>query len=490
MSTHHDSAVRAFDLRAAERQAMAEHGFEADFPPEVKREVAELVAYPPKVNAEAKDLRHLLWSSIDNDTSRDLDQIEYAEKLPNGDVRVMIGIADVDLYVPKGSAIDQHAGIETATVYSGVTIFPMLPEELSTGLTSLLEGEDRASIVTEFVLSARDEVTTSEIYPALVCNKAQLAYSGVGAWLEGRAQAPKKVAVSEELQAQLRLQNEIAHRLRTERFERGALTLETIESRAVIDSGSIDIASEERNAATDLIEDFMVAANGVVARTLREKRIPSIRRIVKTPKRWDRIVQLAAQMNEELPPKPDSKALNDFLRRRKEQDPDHFADLSLAVIKLMGPGEYVLERPDDKPEGHFALAVEDYTHSTAPNRRYADLVTQRLIKAMIAGKPSPYSDDELASIAANCTEKATAERKVEREMQKRIAAVALRHRIGQIFHAIVTGVTDRGTFVRTLTPHVDGMLVHGQQGVDVGDKLNVKLVRTDPVHGFIDFARV
>ena len=489
MSTHHDSQVRAFDLRAAERQAMAEHGFEPDFPPEVERQLTELMAHPPKTSAAAKDLRYLLWSSIDNETSRDLDQIEYVEKLSNGDVRVMIGIADVDLYVPKGSAIDRHAALETATVYSGVTIFPMLPEELSAGLTSLLEGQDRACIVTEFVLDSQGRAPTSQIYPALVRNKAQLAYNSVGAWLDGKAEAPAKVAASGELQAQLRLQNEVAQRLRTKRFERGALTLETIETRAVLEGGAIDIASEERNPATDLIEDFMVAANGVVARTLREKRIPSIRRIVKTPKRWDRIVQLAAELGEKLPAEPDSKSLNDFLCQRKEQDPDHFADLSLAVVKLMGPGEYVLERPDDKPEGHFALAVEDYTHSTAPNRRYADLVTQRLIKAMIAGNPSPYSDEELTAIAANCTNKATAERKVEREMQKRIAAVAMRHRIGQMFHAIVTGVTDRGTFVRTLTPHVDGMLVHGQQGVDVGDKLNVKLVRTDPVHGFIDFAR-
>src|SRR5579862_3031047 len=349
MSTNHDSDFRAFDLRASERQAMAAHGFEADFPAEVEREVAALVAHPPRANEAAKDLRHLLWSSIDNDTSRDLDQIEYAERLANGDVRVMIGVADVDLFAPKGSAIDRHAAVETVTVYSGVTIYPMLPEELSTGLTSLLEGEDRACIVTEFVLGSRDLVAASQIYPAVVRNKAQLAYNAAGAWLEGRAEAPEKVASSEELQAQLRLQNEVAQRLRTERFERGALTLETIETRAVIESGLIDIASEERNAATDLIEDFMVAANGVVARTLREKRIPSIRRIVKTPKRWERIVQLAAQMGEKLPPEPDSKALNDFLCRRKEQDPDHFADLSLAVVKLMGPGEYVLERPDDKP---------------------------------------------------------------------------------------------------------------------------------------------
>ena len=489
MSTHHDSQVKGFDLRAAERQAMAEHGFEAEFPPEVERELTELAAHPPRASAAAKDLRHLLWSSIDNDTSRELDQIEFVEKLSNGDVRVMIGIADVDLYVPKGSAIDRHAALETATVYSGITIFPMLPEELSAGLTSLLEGQGRACIVTEFVLDSQGRAQSSRIYPALVRNKAQLAYNGVGAWLEGKAEAPAKVAASGELQAQLRLQNEVAQRLRTKRFERGALTLETIETRAVLEGGSIDIASEEENLATELIEDFMVAANGVVARTLREERIPSIRRIVKTPKRWDRIVQLAGQLGEKLPAEPDSKSLNDFLCRRKEQDPDHFADLSLAVVKLMGPGEYVLERPDDRPEGHFALAVEDYTHSTAPNRRYADLVTQRLIKAMIAGDPSPYSDEELTAIAANCTNKATAERKVEREMQKRIAAVAMRHRIGQMFHAIVTGVTDRGTFVRTLTPHVDGMLVHGQQGVDVGDRLNVKLVRTDPVHGFIDFAR-
>jgi VacB/RNase II family 3'-5' exoribonuclease len=489
MSSHQHADFGAFDLHAAARQSMIEHGFEPDFPPEVGRELAAHAAHPPNADKDAEDLRHLLWSSIDNDTSRDLDQIEYAETLPNGDVRVLIGIADVDLYVPKGSAIDKHAAVETVTVYSGVTIFPMLPEELSTGLTSLLDSEDRACVVTEFILDSQDRVASSRVYPALIRNKAQLAYNGVGAWLEGKGKAPAKVAASSKLQNQLRLQNEIAQRLRKERFERGALNIETIETRAVIDDTAIDIQAEERNAATDLIEDFMVAANGVVARTLREKRIPSIRRIVKTPKRWDRIVALAAQMGAKLPAEPDSKALNDFLCKRKEEDTDHFADLSLAVVKLMRPGEYVLERPNDPPEGHFALTVEDYTHSTAPNRRYADLITQRLIKAMIADGPSPYSEEELTAIAANCTTKASAERKVEREMQKRIAAVAMRHRIGEIFHAIVTGVTDRGTFVRTLNPHVDGMLVHGQQGVDVGDKLNVKLVRTDPVHGFIDFAR-
>ncbi len=484
MSAHHP-----FDLEAAARQSMVEHGFEPDFPPEAKHELVALAADPPKANATAEDLRHLLWSSIDNDTSRDLDQIEYAETLPNGNVRLLIGIADVDAYVPKGSAIDRHAAVETVTVYSGVRNFPMLPEELSTGLTSLLDGEDRTCVVTEFVLDTKNLVVSSRVYPALAQNKAQLAYNGVGAWLDGRAEAPAKVVASVELQAQLKLQDAIAQRLRAERYERGALNIETIETHAVLQGDAIDIQTQQKNAATELIEDFMIAANGVVARTLRENRIASIRRIVKTPKRWDRIVELAAQLGAKLPVEPDSKALNDFLCRRKEEDPDHFADLSLAVVKLMGPGEYVLERPDDPPEGHFGLAVEDYTHSTAPNRRYADLVTQRLVKAMIAGEAPPYSDDELAAIAANCTTKATAERKVEREMQKRIAAVAMRHRIGEIFHAIVTGVTDRGTFVRTLAPHVDGMLVHGQDGVDVGDKLTVKLVRTDPWHGFIDFAR-
>ena len=490
MSAHHQPNPPAFDLRGAARESMTEHGFEPVFPPEVEHEVAELAANPPRMNVSAVDLRHLLWSSIDNDTSRDLDQIEYAEEVPNGSVKVLIGIADVDLYAPKGSALDRHAATETVTIYAGIEIFPMLPEELSTGWTSLLEDEDRASIVTEFVVDPQDNVNSIRIYPAIVRNKAQLAYSGTGAWLDGRAPAPAKVAASAELQAQLKLQNDVAQRLRGERYKRGALNIETIETQSIVRGADIEIEAQQRNAATDLIEDFMIAANGAVARTLREKRISSIRRIVRTPRRWDRIVQLAAGMGTKLSEQPDSKALNDFLCRQKEEDPDHFADLSLAVVKLLGPGEYVLERPGDTPEGHFGLAVEDYTHSTAPNRRYADLVTQRVIKAMIAGNPSPYSNEELATIAANCTAKAAAERKLERQMQKRIAAVALQNRIGDIFRAIVTGVLDRGTFVRTISPHVDGMLVHGQQGVDVGDELTVKLLRTDPVHGFIDFARV
>lgn len=489
------SSNAPFNLQAAARQTMIEHGFEPDFPPEVMQELASLKAHPPKTPATVADLRHLLWSSIDNDTSRDLDQIEYAEALPDGSKRVLIGIADVDAYVPRGSAIDKHAAIETVTVYTGVKNFSMLPDDLSTGLTSLLEGQDRACMVTEFALDKDACLTeaciaSSKIYPALVNNKAQLAYNSVGAWLDSKGPAPPKVAASQELQAQLKLQNEIAQKLRLERYKHGALQIETIEAHAILEGQSIEIQVQRSNSATELIEDFMIAANGVAARALQAKKISSIRRIVRTPKRWDRIVALADGLGSKLPATPDSKALNDFLLQRKRVDPDHFPDLSLAIVKLLGPGEYVLERPDDPPQGHFGLAVEDYTHSTAPNRRYADLVTQRLLKAMVAGKPSLYSDEELSAIALNCTTKATAERKVEREMQKRIAAVAMQHRIGQKFSAIVTGVTPGGTFVRTLDPHVDGMLVRGQQGVDVGDRLTVQLVRTDPQRGYIDFARV
>jgi exoribonuclease-2 len=488
------SSNAPFDLAAAARQSMIEHGFEPDYPAEVKQEVAVLEAHPPQIPASITDLRHLLWSSIDNDISRDLDQIEYAETLPDGSTRVMIGIADVDAYVPKGSAIDKHAAIETVTVYTGVKNFSMLPDELSTGLTSLLEDQDRVCMVTEYTLdkdvcATESCIASSRIYPARVNNKAQLAYNSVGAWLDGKGEAPAKVAASKELQDQLKLQNEIAQRLRLERFKHGALNIDTDEAHAVVQGSEINLNGDRQNSATELIEDFMIAANGVVARTLQAKRISSIRRIVRTPKRWDRIVALAEGLGWKLPAGPDSKALNDFLLQRRKDDPDHFADLSLAIVKLLGPGEYVLERPGDPPQGHFGLAVEDYTHSTAPNRRYADLVTQRLLKAMIADQPSPYSDEELSAIALNCTTKAASERKLEREMQKRIAAVAMRHRIGERFRAIVTGVTPSGTFVRTLAPHVDGMLVRGQHGVDVGDRLNVQLVQTNPERGYIDFAR-
>jgi len=477
------------DLQAIAKEVMRLHGFNPDFPPPVQKQLADLRAHPPQIASgkDVRDLRNLLWSSIDNDTSRDLDQIEVAERLPNGDIKVSIGIADVDVFVAQQTPIDQHAARETCTVYAGVRNFPMLPEELSTGKTSLLENQDCLSVVIEIVVDG-GRVICSDVYRALVRNHAQLQYNSVGAWLEGTGAAPAKVAASADLQAQLRLQDEVAQKLKHQRFENGALNLQTDELRPLIlNDQVIDMQKQQKNHATELIEDFMIAANGVVARML--EKVSSLRRIVKQPERWDRIVQLAAQHGETLPSDPDSKALNDFLLKRKAADPDHFADLSLAVIKLIGPGEYVLECPGEPSPGHFGLAVQDYTHSTAPNRRYPDIVTQRLIKAVLAGQPNPYSDDELAAIAANCTEKEDAARKVEREMSKRLAAVAMQNRIGAIFDAIVTGVTPHGTFVRALQPRVEGLLAQGAQGLDVGDRLSVKLIRTDVQHGFIDFAR-
>jgi len=481
----------SINLQAIARQVMQAQGFQPDFPPETQKQLADIKAHPPQLTPSDKvrDLRTLLWSSIDNDTSKDLDQIEVAERLPNGDVKVMIGIADVDSFVGKDSPIDQHAERETTSVYTGVSIFPMLPNELSTGASSLLENADRPAVVTEFVVNTGGSISSSNVYRALVRNKAQLTYHAVGAWLEDTAAAPPKVAASSELQAQLKLQDNVAQALRKLRFEHGALNLDTNEALPVVlNDQVVDVLNQGKNRATEVIEDFMIAANGVVARLL--EKVSSLRRIVKTPDHWDGIVRLAAAQGEKLPAHPDSKALNNFLLKRKAADPDHFADLSLAVIKLIGPGEYVLERPGDPEQGHFGLAVQDYTHSTAPNRRFPDVVTQRLIKAVLSGQRNPYSDDELTVIAANCTLKENAARKVEREMAKRLAAVALQHRIGEVFDAIVTGVTPHGTFVRVLQPHVEGLLAQGQQGLDVGDKLRAKLLRTDIEKGYIDFARV
>jgi len=486
----HDANPSHLDLQATAKQIMQHYGFEPDFPPQVPQQLASLKEHPPQIAAtrDVRDLRNLLWSSIDNDTSRDLDQIEVAERASNGDVKVMIGIADVDVFVPKQTPIDQHAARETTTVYTGIRNFPMLPEELSTGASSLLENQDKLSIVIEFVVDSAGSLKSPDVYRAIVRNKAQLQYNSVGAWLEGKSPAPPKVAASSDLQAQLKLQDEVAQKLKDQRYQHGALNLQTDEVHPlVLNEQVIDVVKQQKNRATELIEDFMVAANGVVARLL--EKVSSLRRIVRTPERWDRIVQLAATKSEKLPAQPDSKALNDFLLRRKAADPDHFADLSLSVIKLIGPGEYVLERAGDVAPGHFGLAVQDYTHSTAPNRRFADVVTQRLIKAMLAGQSNPYSDEELTVVAANCTQKEDDAKKVEREMSKRLAAVAMQHRIGEVFDAIVTGVTDHGTFVRVPQPHIEGLLAQGEQGLDVGEKVRAKLIRTDVQKGYIDFAR-
>ena len=471
------------------RQVMLARGFEPNFPPATQKQLADIRNHSPQLapSDKIRDLRGLLWSSIDNDTSKDLDQIEVAERLPNGDVKVRIGIADVDAFVGKDSPIDQHAARETTSVYTGVIVFPMLPNELSTGASSLLENADRPAVVTEFVVNINaGSLSSSAVYRAIVRNKAQLTYNAVGAWLEGTRPAPPKVAPSADLQAQLKLQDQVAQALRKSRYANGALNIDTAEVVPLLLNQQITgVATVEKNRATELIEDFMIAANGVVARLL--EKVSSLRRIVKTPEHWDGIVRLAAAQGVTLPAQPDSKALNDFLVKRKAADPDHFADLSLAVIKLIGPGEYVLERPGDPEQGHFGLAVQDYTHSTAPNRRFADVVTQRLIKSLLDGKPGPYSDSELSDIAANCTEKGDAARKVEREMSKRLAALAMSRRVGETFDAIVTGVTPKGTFVRVLHPHIEGLLAQGAQGLHVGDRLRAKLTRTDVQRGYIDF---
>ena len=469
---------------------MREHGFQPEFPPAVAQQLAAIDRSAPRAGAPGvRDLRQLAWSSIDNDTSRDLDQIEVAERLAGGDIRLLVGIADVDAFVPARTPIDQHAGIETTTVYTGVRNFPMLPDALSTDTTSLLEGADKLAVIVDFAVGADGNVHSEDVYLALVSNKAQLTYNAVGAWLEGAAGPPPKIAASADLQQQLRLQDECAQRLLQARHRHGALNIETIETRPVLLHGEIvDVVRQEKTRATELIEDFMIAANEVVARTLEGRGLSSIRRVVRTPERWDRIVELARTLGATLPSAPDARALNDFLLSRQKADPDHFADLSLSVIKLLGPGEYVLERPGESGMGHFGLAVQDYTHATAPNRRFADLVTQRLVKASLASRPAPYQDPELTGIAHACTVKENEAKKVEREMAKRIAAVAMSHRIGEMFDAIVTGVTPKGTFVRILKPHVEGLLVSGSRGVDVGDRVRVRLVRTDAERGYIDFA--
>ena len=477
------------DLRNVARQAMIDAGFAPDYTPEMTAELRDIGKHPDG-GAALKDLRNLLWSSIDNDDTRDLDQIEYAEEASGG-WRLLIAIADVDAEVPKGSAIDQHAAQQTTTVYTGAVIFPMIPTELSAGATSLFANVDRKSVVIDMQINAAGTVTSADIYRASVRNLAQLAYNAIGDWLDRGLATPANVAAVTGLEAQLRLQAKIAGALRQTRLDNGALEIETVEARAVSHDGQVTaIEKTQKNTATDLIEDFMIAANGAVARFLEAHHVSAIRRIVRSPERWDRIVDLARQFGTTLPEKPDPVALHDFLIERRKADPERFPDLSLAIVKLLGPGEYILDQPGVEEPGHFGLAVQDYTHSTAPNRRYADLVTQRCVKAVLAGASPPYTDDELSAIARNCTVKEDAARKVERQVRKVAAAMLFSHRIGQRFKAIVTGKKPGGTFVRVVEPPVEGMLVRGDQGVDVGDEIDVELLSTNPKRGFIDFGRV
>lgn len=467
---------------------MIDRGLEPDFPPDAEKQLASIAA--PAQDKDVRDMRDMLWCSIDNDDSRDLDQLSVAEDKGGGNVRVLVAVADVDAVVKRGTPIDNHAHQNTTSVYTAAKIFPMLPEKLSTDLTSLNEGQERVAIIMDMLVDSGGNVTSGDVYRARVLNRAKLAYNSVGMWLEGKADAPDKVKAVKGLAENLKLQDKTADKMRELRHEHGALDLETIEARAVIENGRIvDLQQDARNNAKNLIEDFMVAANGVTARFLAAKNFPSIRRVVRSPERWDRIEKIASDLGDHLPADPDAKALEDFLTRRHKADPTRFPDLSLAIVKAMGAGEYVMERPGATPIGHFGLAVRDYTHSTAPNRRFPDLITHRLVKAALAQQKAPYSDDELEQLAQHCTEAEDAANKVERQVRKSAGALLLQSRVGEKFDAIVTGASAKGTWVRIFHPPVEGKVVHGAQGLDIGDRTRVKLVDVNVDRGFIDFAR-
>ena len=481
----------SFDLKLRAHRAMVEAGFRPDLPSEVTREVQTLRARDVMAEPSISDSRSLLWSSIDNDSSRDLDQVEFVETLPDGTLKLLVGIADVDSKVIKGSAIDAQAGVESTSVYTGVQTFPMLPNELSTDLTSLVDGQDRLALVIELHILDSGEVSYQDVYRSWIRNRAKLAYSSTGAWLEGRGPMPVAVSGVPGLEAQLRLQADTAARLRGLRKQYGALTFGTIEATTVLEKDEVkDLVINRHNLAEDIIESFMVAANVAMAKYLKKSGSLSIRRVVKTPKRWDRIQAIAVQFGSQLPSVPDPLALSQFLDKRKAADPAHFPDLSLSVVKLLGPGEYVAEAAGAPSQGHFGLAVNDYTHSTAPNRRYADLVTQRLLKAASKGSALPYSEMELSAIAAHCTGREDAARKVERLMRKVIAANILSHRIGEVFDAIVTGASPKGTYVRLSKFPAEGRVTQGSQGIDVGDSVQVRLASVNIDKGFIDFDKV
>jgi VacB/RNase II family 3'-5' exoribonuclease len=485
MSTAGD---RQDELTRIARRAMREHGLEPDVPPAALAQLRAIGAAAPPTGL--RDLRALLWCSIDNDDSRDLDQLSVAESLAGGATRVLVAVADVDASVPAGSPLDAHAGANTTSVYTAAQIFPMLPERLSTDLTSLAAGAERPSFVIEMTVTADGAVTAPAVYQARVVNRAKLAYNSVAAWLDGRGPIPPPVAAVRGMDEQLRLQNRAAQALKRVRKAQGALGLTTLEAQAVYEGGRLmDLRPDEDNRAKELIEYFMIAANSVVAQYLEAQRSPSLRRVLRVPERWDRIVQLAASHGVTLPAAADCKALSDFLLQLQQSAPQSFPDLSLAVVKLLGAGEYVLKRPGEPAEGHFGLALSDYTHATAPNRRFPDLISQRLIRAALAAKPPPYDDATLRTLARHCTDQEGNAARVERQVRKSAAAMLLESRIGEQFAALVSGVNAAGTWVRIAQPLAEGRLVRGFEGLDVGDAVRVRLTHTDVERGFIDFAR-
>jgi exoribonuclease II len=513
----HGGHAGGFDLAQSALDEMHAAGFKPEFGPGVDQQTAAIEKALAQLTPAAgvEDLRGLGWSSIDNDTSKDLDQVEVAERVAGG-IKLRVAIGDVAAAVAQGSPIDQHAQAQTQTIYTAVKNFPMLPLELSTGVTSLNESGDRQAVMMSFTVGPDGEMLDENVSLALVRNRAQLAYSRVGPWLENTASgvvdndvmslrsdsarehdadaslvtAPGPLGAN-WLVEQLKMQDEAAQALHTARVKNGALEFHKSEADpVVVDGRVISVQEAIQNRAMNLIEDLMVAANGVMARALRKGGRSGLQRVVKVPVRWDRIVALAAQHGISLPAVPNSVLLNDFLEVQRRADSVHYPDIAVAVIKLMGPGEYMLMRPDDDPTGHFGLAARDYTHSTAPNRRFPDLVTQRVLHAMAHGEPAPYSDGDLTAIAAHCNDADKALRKIERDMQKRVAAVAMASHIGEVFAGVVTGSSDKGVYVRVLQPPFEGRVIQGEQGLDVGDKVSVKLLHTDPARAFIDFAKV
>lgn len=479
----------SYNLNFIARNALNRYGFFSEIPVRALNEAKAMHGdFWPHKEVGVKDLTELLWSSIDNDDSRDLDQVECCEARPDGSTRVMVAIADVDHYVRQGTYIDAHAIKNAVTVYTGVEIFPMLPERLCNDLSSLIPGEDRLAVVMDFLVNAEGEVKSGEVYRAVIRNHAKLIYEIVGDWFEGRTPLPESVAAVPGLEDQLLLQDKVSRLIKEARRKNGALDFDSIETKPIFkEKQVIEIALRQRNRAHQLIENFMIAANGVMVNFLRAKNSPVIQRVVKTPERWERIVEIAIEMGDSLPNRPKAKALSDFLERQRKRDPERFPDLSLAVIKLLGQGEYDVVFPGKKGEGHFGLAVQDYTHSTAPNRRYIDLVVQRLLKAALVKARDPYSRAELIHIASWCTDRDQFAKKVERFMRKVAAAMMLLDRVGDTFEGIVTGASDKGVYVRLLDPPAEGRVVRRFEGMDVGDKVVVRLVKLSPERGYIDF---
>jgi VacB/RNase II family 3'-5' exoribonuclease len=486
MNAHESNRAQ---LRAIAERAMRERGLEPVIPADAAAEASSLRDAPSAADEPVRDLRQLLWCSIDNDDSRDLDQLSVAEPGVDGDLKVLVAIADVDATVRKGSAIDRHAAVNTTSVYTPAAIFPMLPEQLSTDLTSLADHEDRLSIVVELVVASDGTLKQSGVYGARVRNYAKLAYNSVDAWLTGRGPLPPAAAAVSGMDEQLRVQDRAAQALNRVRHEHGALEFETVQVQHVFDGDTLrDARAETPNRAKSLIENLMVAANGVTARFLEGRGFPVFRRVVRSPERWDRIRDLAVTMGDRLPDQADSIALSQFLARRRQAAPADYPELSLTVIRLLGSGEYVVDPPGVEPPGHFGLAVRDYTHSTAPNRRYPDLVTQRLLKAALGAKPSPYAIGELERLASHCTRQEDAANKVERQVRKSAAAMLVASRVGDRFDAVVTGASPKGTFVRVSAPPMEGKVVRGERGLDVGDRVRVQLGAVDVQKGFIDFS--